>query len=186
MENSDNIIKMSDQKRSLLIAIFFLLLALPFANSFDNFWRGFIGFPSAKICSVFLSSDCMATDDGYLIANKALPVHITNACNASSFFILTLVIVSTAVIQSFKPHELIKFYWAFPLAYIITILANSARIIAGWLTGKWARMILPHNYWPSIHLATGVFVFLTFLIATYVILKWRPPNGYQNSNLPNS
>jgi hypothetical protein len=36
-----------------------------------------------------------------------------------------------------------------------------------------ARNILPENFWPAIHMGTGIIVFLSSLIAVYIFLKWR-------------
>jgi exosortase K len=186
MDNSENNITAADQKRSLWLAVLILLLMLPFANYFDGFWRHFLGFPSAQICSIFLGSDCIATPEGYMLTNEMLPVHVTKACSAASFFMLLLVLISGAVIKSLQIKEFLKITWIIPLAYIITISANAARIVGGWITGRWARMVLPENFWAGIHLGTGVVVFLTFLIATYLLLKWRPLYGYQGNKASDS
>ena len=163
------------------MAVMILMVGLPFANSFDSFWRHFLGLPSSLICSMFLGSDCVATAEGYMLTNEMLPVHVTEVCSGASFFILLLVLISGAVIESCRFKELLKIVWIVPLAYAITVFANSARIIGGWVTGKWARMALPEDLWAGIHLGTGVVIFLTFLIATYLLLKWRPSNGCQRN-----
>lgn len=169
----------SEQKRSLLAAGLMLSGGLVFANLFDSFWLEFLGFPSARICSMFFASDCVSTSEGYLITNKALPVHVTDVCSASNFFILLIVLISCSVIQSFSAKELTKAVWILPLAYAVTVFANSSRIIGGWVTGRWARMTLPENCWPGIHLGTGVVVFLTCLMMTYLFLNRRLLNGCQ-------
>ena len=174
---NDTAVFSTDQKHSLIAAVVILLVGLPFATMFDGFWRYFLGFPSAQLCSLFFGSDCIATPEGYLLTNAALPVHVTKACSAASFFILLLVMMAMAVMPSCRGKDLLKLVWVVPLAYGITLMANTARIIGGWLTGRWARSTLPENLWAGVHLGTGVVVFLTVLIAVYLLLKWRPCHG---------
>ena len=128
------------------------MFGLPFASLFDEFWRYFIGLPSAQICSLFLGSGCVATTEGYMLKNEMLPVHVTKVCSAASFFILLLALIAGVVIRSCRVREFLKIVWIIPLAYGITISANAARIIGGWVTGRWARMALPENFWAGIHL----------------------------------
>lgn len=167
----------TDPTHSLIAAAALLLAGLPLATLFDGFWRYFLGFPSAQLCSLFLGSDCIATPEGYLLTAAVLPVHVTKACSAASFFILLLVTMAMAVVPSRRGKDLLKLVWVVPLAYGITLMANTARIIGGWLTGRWARSALPENLWAGVHLGTGVVVFLTVLIAVYLLLKWRPCHG---------
>jgi len=63
------------------------------------------------------------------------------------------------------------------LAYPVTIIANSVRIIAGAYITNWTRAALPENFWPSIHLAVGITVFLTFLTICYLLIAWRLNNA---------
>ena len=170
-----------EQGRSVLLMILILLPGLLLASYCDTFRRYFLCLPSAQISSLFLGSNCTATAEGYLLTNPILTVHVTKVCSAMSFFILLSTLAAGAVIRSLRPKEFLNLIWIIPLAYVITILANAARIIAGWVTGRWARAVLPENFWPGVHLGTGVVVFLTFLIITYLLLKWRLLNGHQGS-----
>jgi exosortase K len=166
-------ISKKEQINTVIICILLLLVSLPFANTFENFWLNFIGLPSAKIASLFLASDLSAADRGFVINNEKLPIYVTKACSAANFFILIVVFLGAAVIKSCKFEDFSKIIWIIPLAYCITVFANVSRIVGCWFTGRLARNIFPENFWPAVHLGTGVIIFLTFLIGTYLILKWR-------------
>jgi exosortase K len=168
-----NNISRKEQSRSILLTTIILLALLPLTTTFEQFWRFFFCLPPARICSLFLAVDCINTTEGYMLANEILPIHVTKACSAANFFILSIALISGTVIKSVRIKEFKKGLWILPFAYLVTISANTSRIIAGWITGRWARMLLPENFWPGIHLATGIVVFLTFLIATYLLVTWR-------------
>jgi hypothetical protein len=55
------------------------------------------------------------------------------------------------------------------LAYALTLLANTARIVLGWWTALAARHFLPPPFHAGVHLATGIVVFASFLIAGYLL-----------------
>lgn len=165
-------VSFKEQKNTTIVTIILLLLFLPLANHFENFWLHFIGFPSAKITSLFLASNCTSTDSGFILNNQKLPIYVTKACSAANFFIMILIFLSVAIIKSCRFKEISKIIWIIPSAYFITISANVSRIIGCWFTGRLARYIFPENFWPAVHLGTGIIVFLTFLIAAYFLLKW--------------
>lgn len=174
------------QKRGIFLTALILLIFLPLANVCEGFWRLFFCLPSAQMCSLFLGVDCITTEHGYMLTNRILTVHVTRACSAANFFILLSALIVGLVIKSARFRELLKIVWILPLAYIITILANSSRIVGGWITGRWARSVLPENFWPGVHLGTGIVVFLTFLILTYLLLTWSSYNEYQRNKTSHS
>lgn len=176
---ASNLLFANTQLRDVLLTLLIVSVVLPATFYCDTFWRYCLCLPSAGICSIFLDSTCTVTPEGYLLNNPVLAVHVTRTCSAEGFLILLFSLISCAVIRSLRFKELLKLTWIFPLAYGITILANSARIIAGWATGNLARAFLPEYSWSGIHLGTGIVIFLTFLIITYLLLKWRLFNGYQ-------
>ncbi|MHC4085159.1 MAG: hypothetical protein ACYSWZ_02610 [Planctomycetota bacterium] len=121
-----------------------------------------------------------------MLTSSVLAVHVTKVCSAAGFFILVAALMVGGAIKSTRLRQLMKIGWILPLAYIITILANSARILGGWVTGKWARRLMPENFWPGVHLGTGIVVFLTFLIVTYLLLTWRSYNECQRDKTSDS
>jgi hypothetical protein len=51
------------------------------------------------------------------------------------------------------------------LAYLITLAANTARIVLGWHAALWANARLPLPFHSGVHLAVGIIVFSGFLLA---------------------
>jgi exosortase K len=173
----------TEYRRSIFFTALFLLIGLPLANSFAGFWRLFFCLPSAQICSVFLGADCVTTPAGYMLVNEHLSVHVTKACSAASFFVLLSSLFAGTVVKSIRLREFFKIVRVLPLAYVITIAANSSRIIGGWVTGRWARSVLPESFWAGVHLGTGIAVFLTFLIVSYMVLRRRFENEHQRATI---
>jgi len=174
----------SELNRSMVIITAILLICLPFADSFKEFQRDFFCQPAAFVCSMFFNCPYTATSEGYMLELAGLPVHITLQCSAVKFFILTFALSVAAIMRSFG--DIAKLLWVLPFAYAITILANCARIITGWLTGRLARAFLPENLWPSVHLYTGVAVFMVILFAAYIFLLWSLNNGHTRTKTPDS
>lgn len=174
------------QTRSIIVTMLLIVFLMPLANSFESFWRVSFCLPSATISSIFLGSTYSSTDQGYMIANRILPIHVTKACSAANFFILLLSLIIGILIKSVRKNEFWKLFLAVILAYLITVIANSARIIAGWITGILAREFLPDKFWPAVHLGTGVFMFLIFLFLTYYLLTGRHYNGWIRKKADNS
>lgn len=168
-----------DQRRNIIITALVLFLGLPVTSLFDDFWLHYFCMPSAQLCSLFLGSDCITTSEGYLLTNDLLAIHVTKVCSGASFFILLCALMIGLTVQSIGLKNLIRLSWILPLAYVVTILANSSRILGGWITGRWARAFLPEPWWGGIHLGTGVVIFLTFLIAIYSILTWKTYHGLE-------
>lgn len=176
----------TEQRHNIIVTALILLACLPFANLFDKFWRFCFCMPSARLCSLFLGGDCIPTVNGYLLTNELLSIHITKACSGASFFILLCALISGMVIKSIRMNNIVKLGWILPLAYIVTLLANSSRILGGWITGRWARAFLPEHLWGGVHLGTGVVIFLMFLIFTYTLLVWKANNGLERIKTFNS
>lgn len=57
-------------------------------------------------------------------------------------------------------------------SYCVTIISNATRIFLGQVS---AVLIGPHfdrAFLPAIHTTVGAFIFLTFLILTYLTINW--------------
>ncbi|MFA5784806.1 MAG: exosortase/archaeosortase family protein, partial [Phycisphaerae bacterium] len=127
--------------------------------------------------SLFLGSQCLPVHEGYLLLRSSIPIRVTQACNAASFFILTLSLFVGLAVKYRKQTSRFIIFSIPLLAYPVTIIANSVRIIAGAYITNWTRAALPENFWPSIHLAVGITVFLTFLTICYLLIAWRLNNA---------
>ncbi len=136
----------------LMPQLFFLILGYPAAH-FSGWW---LGVPSA------------ITADGVLLMDQTLPITVTQQCSGADFLALLCGIATPFLML---PHRR-RYWWvAIPGAVLITITANSCRIISGWYSGVWARRALSQTYWSGVHLATGIVVFLTVLIAVHGFLS---------------
>jgi exosortase/archaeosortase family protein len=159
--------------RAALVGALVLAVLLPLTTVAPAFWRTAFCLPAARLAALFLNAPCVPAPDGYLLAEPSLPVRVTLACSAASFFaLLTALIIGTArgsVLR--RPLRLAA--GAMALAYGVTLLANTTRIVLGWMAGRCSRAWLPESFWPGVHMGVGVFVFLTFLIAAYALATWR-------------
>ncbi len=174
----------SERNRSIVLVTVILLICLLFADSFKGFQRAFFCQPAAFVCSLFLNCPYTATSEGYMLETGELPVHITLQCSAVKFFILTFALSAAAIMRSLRDAR--GLLWVLPFAYGVTISANCARIITGRFTGMLARAFLPQNFWPSVHLYTGVVVFMIFLFTAYLFLIWSLSKGHTGTKTSDS
>lgn len=158
-------------KTSFMIAALAVAAWFAGAEQFAPLRLLFLSKPSAVVSSVFLGFHCSAIPGAFLLANDTLPIHVTDGCSAAGFFLLLVILLGGAVVTDFTARACLKALWVIPASYAVAICANSSRIIAAWFTGKWARAALPESLWPAVHLCTGIIVFVTFLLATYLFIK---------------
>jgi exosortase K len=173
--------------RSIVPAAVLLGLMLSLAPVFPSFWRVFFCAPTAWLASAFLHAPWTPTEDGYLIALPALAVRVTLACSGAQFFCLlwSLMWIASTTAYSrweFRPGLLVDLARCAALAYGLTLLANTARIVTGWRTALWARRVLPETFHSGVHLATGIVVFVSFLIAGYVLASCIRRQGAVSSS----
>jgi len=141
---------------------------MPLTRWAPLFWRYAFCLPSAWLSSAAMGVPCAPTDEGYMLLSHGLPVHVTQACSGAGFFVLVLVLIAAVIARGRRPAWAVtSTALALPIAYAVTLLANTSRIVAGWLTGQCARILLPHQFHAGVHVATGMVVFLTVLIVTY-------------------
>ena len=138
------------------------------ARLFPQFFFLTLAQPAAYISALWLGVPCAATGDSFLLMDPALPVAVTQHCSGADFLALLCGLIAPLVCFPLRRRYVLP---AFMSAVAITIAANSCRIISGWYSGLWARRALSQSYWPGIHMATGIVVFLTVLIATHIVLS---------------
>jgi exosortase/archaeosortase family protein len=127
-----------------------------------------LGHPAAHLSGWWLGVPSTITADGVLLMDQTLPITVTRQCSGADFLALLCGIATPFLMQ---PHRR-RYWWAaLPAALLITITANSCRIISGWYSGVWARSALSQTYWPGVHLATGIVVFFTVLVAVHGLLS---------------
>jgi hypothetical protein len=163
--------------RMLLVAAALLGVMLPLTAHLPSFWRTGFCAPAAAWAAAILQAPWEATDQGYLIALPALSIHVTRACSAAQFFCLLWSLMAAVGIAGgagrgwriFVRMGLPRLAGYGLLAYVLTLLANTARVLLGWWAGLWARYVLPESFHAGVHLAVGLCVFTLFLMIGYIM-----------------
>ncbi len=155
--------------QGLLVTAIMLPLLIIVLTRFVFMQTTFFCAPSAFLASVFFSAPLQTIDNGYRIA-LLIPIEVTTACSAIKFFTLTF-----AVFCGFAVERRISWRHALfllPFAYLLTLGANSCRIICTWYSDSMAAYHLPKIMLSGIHALVGALVFMTALSAGYYYI-WR-------------
>jgi exosortase/archaeosortase family protein len=169
--------------RAMGPAAVLLCLTLPLTAFFPSFWRTFFCAPTAGLAAAFLHAPWTASQDGYLIELPLLAVQVTLACSGAQFFCLLwslMMAVGAGPCSAWHGLTLRSLAGYAVLAYTLTMLVNTARVVVGWWAGLWARRVLPETFHAGVHLITGIIVFTCFLVAGYALAVWlasRNPLG---------
>lgn len=131
----------------------------------------FVLSPVNSLVEVFTSSHSeYLIDEGYLYAD--LNVVIDKSCAGINFLILCFCITTFSVAQYYKQSvQWILIPVCFVLAYVLTIGVNSCRIISA-ITLLNAQENFPWITSPWVHEAQGSIFYLTFLIGTFLLIKF--------------
>ena len=97
---------------------------------------------------------------------RGVSLDVTRACGASDFFAMALGILAWGCVERRR-----KWGWlpVLPLAWCVTILANTARLIVLVPATEWMRAALPQNAHAMGHQVVGTAVFLLALVAVYAL-----------------
>lgn len=175
-----------NEGKPLLTPLLLLTISLCCTKLFPAFWQTALCAPTSVLAASWLHAPCTSTSDGYLIHLPGLAVRVTQACNATQFLsLLWALMASVGLARGTRPRpvgtlspgprlrtSLATLAGYAVLAYAVTILANTARVIVGWWAGLWARRLLPESFHPGVHLAVGIIVFTAFLVGGYVLATW--------------
>lgn len=170
----------------LLTAAAVMCVLLPFTTQMPHVWRLAFCAPTAGWSAMLLNAPWFPTEEGYLIAQPALAVHVTRACSGAQFFCLLCALMAAVgmTVSPARSGSGIASRWrlprlrvgavaaCLPAAYVLTILANTARVTLGWWAGIWTRYTLGVAFQPAVHLAVGLCVFTAFLTAGYAATVW--------------
>lgn len=156
-----------ETRRTVLITAILLGVLMPWTDGASGFWRSAFVMPTAHLAGGFLGVDCVPTSDGGLLMTPGAPVHVTLACSAARFFVLLLALLAGQALARF-PTRVASLAAAILSAYGVAIVANVARVILAWWAGNWAERVLPPHFAAAVHMGTGIFVFLVFLVGTWV------------------
>jgi len=132
--------------------------------------------PAAHLAALFLSAPVQFASNGYRI-DVAFPIEVTTDCSAIKFFSVALaVLAGLAVERRWSP---IGYLALVPLAYTMTLLANTSRIVSTWYIDSLFAPLLHTTYQAGLHGAVGALIFMSTLVALYITLG-RSPHEHGN------
>lgn len=159
------------RRLAIAAALVALLLA---AQAFPAAVRTAFCAPSAWLSAQLLGAPLLAADDGFRIDTQDLPVDVTLACSGTTFFAMLLALllaISPAQAAHGRTRRLANLAAAAALAYGLTLAANTGRIVLGWYAALWAERAFPPAFHAGIHLAVGIVVFSSAMVAGVLILN---------------
>lgn len=128
----------------------------------------FIG-GAARLASLFSGAAAVRMEDGWALAIAGQPVLVTEACSATDFYLMTVVVVGW--------HLALRMRWplaaagAVVVAVPVTLFVNALRIIAVAQAHRWVIPRMPEAYEAFLHMLTGAAVFLPALIVLNLIFE---------------
>lgn len=138
----------------------------------DNDDLAFLLRPTDALVGLAASSpSSYLTDSGYF--HPDLNILIDKSCAGFNFWILCFLMLSLLIFKYLGrwAHLTLTLPATLLCAYVLTIFANTSRIsIAIFLQNKAAAFLPKHLLW--FHEAQGVFVYLSCLIAIYLIAEF--------------
>lgn len=111
-------------------------------------------------------------NEGY-VCSQILPITIIDkSCSGLNFWLMALLLGAFALRK--KVTDFWRFFYffiiAFGLAWIVTIIANTGRIV---ISIKFLPLLSPYIEYSQGHLLLGIFIYVTMLILYYLVLrKW--------------
>ena len=110
-------------------------------------------------------------NEGY-VCTQTLPITIIDkSCSGLNFWLMALLLGAFVLHKKVTTlwHFFYSFIGVFGLAWLITIIANTGRIV---ISIKFLPLLIPHIEYSQSHLLLGVFIYVTMLILYYLGLKW--------------
>ncbi len=138
--------------------------------------------PVVQISTFFLNADFREVFNGWLIIKPELTINLSTKCSGLMFFCFVL---GSLILLTFRKNKSSIFGFLISLfaAYLMTILANSNRIILIYYVLVLAKKFLPFEINFFLHLITGCIVFLLYyvliILFTQKVLN-KQENEYQN------
>lgn len=153
---------LSPSALQLLVAITALFVVLLAAQAFPSAVRLLFCSPAAWLSSQFLGVAMLSVVDGFRLGCPEMPIDVTLACSGVTFFgMLSALLLHRALPGAAAAAGSLLF------AYLITLVANTARIVLGWHAAIWAHAVLPPSFYGGVHLAVGIIIFSGFMLAGF-------------------
>jgi len=165
--------------RSAFIAAiaFVLLISLP--EIAPSVHGKLFCFSVAKASSFFLGSPAETLEDrSYRIDADGVPVNVSEACSAFRYFVLLYTLLMGTYAFYHPIRRAVRA--ALPvllLSYVISVAANTARVIASVYVYRIGAAMLPVNYERALHMCAGAAIFLTVTIMSFAVFERRFSGG---------
>ena len=126
---------------------------------------------SARLASLLLDTTVARVDAGWLLPTSDLQVLVSTACSATDFYAIVGALIAWQCAR--RGHRLwratlIGFIGAAPIA----IGVNALRVVAVMQAHRWVIPTFPDSLHASLHLLTGVAVFLPALVALNLLFEY--------------
>nr|WP_321224813.1 exosortase K [uncultured Psychroserpens sp.] len=148
---------------------FMLFITLKFAFlKADNEMLQFMLKPISLLITFITNNEAVYDfNDGYFHRN--LNIIIDKSCSGINFWLIGFMVCVLSLISKQNTHlkKIIAFPLAFILSYILTLFANTSRI----LTSIFIENNTSISY-SWLHQAQGVFIYLFFLIIFYLLINY--------------
>jgi exosortase/archaeosortase family protein len=129
--------------------------------------QGFI-LPAGQLAAWILGVTPTVWEDASLsFQAQGLWVQVTSSCSGYSFF---SILCAWLVYRLWSARPLL-WLLLLPICWLFAVCVNALRVAASVHTCKLGQVFLSDSYQNIIHQATGMLVFLTFLIALAVLLQ---------------
>jgi exosortase K len=147
---------------------FMLFVILKFVYSqANNDMLLFILQPISELISIITNNDAVyTTSSGFFY--QGLNITIDKSCSGINFWLISFMTCLLSIIPKKRTRlqKIIAFPTACILAYVLTLFANTSRILISIFITKNTSL----NY-SWLHEAQGVFIYLTFLILFYLLIN---------------
>jgi exosortase K len=117
-----------------------------------------------------LGSPLAETSRGFRIEADPCPIVVAVECSGARYFCVLLALLAGLAIRRRRWRVLPVLV---PIAYGVTLAANSARIACGWYVRRAAAEMFPPQTMPAVHVATGSLCFVAFLVLVYTAIDGR-------------
>lgn len=167
---------MNSRLSGALVTAALLAAALPASSRLDTLRREAFCRPAAMLAAAVLGerSAEFADSSGFAIPVRPLPILVVPECSAIRFFCIASALLVGLCVQCGRPR-LIPAIIA--VAYGLTLVANTARIVCGWQAQCIAARFLPARDLASVHMGVGAACFIVFLILAYSLIERSLSHG---------
>ena len=146
--------------------VFFVILKFAYSQA-NNDMVLFILKPVSELITMITNYDSIyGTSSGFFF--QELNIVIDKSCSGFNFWLISFMVCIVTIIPKKKTQlqKIITFPIAFILAYVLTLFANTSRILTSIFTEKNTNL----NF-TWLHEAQGVFIYLTCLIIFHLLIN---------------